>query len=207
MKYLKVFTDFAEDIAELNDAEAGRLFRAMLLYAETGKESDLKGNERFIWRAAKKNIDNQIEAYGKMCDAARKGASARWDAHPMPTYAHPMPNDAEVCRTQQDKDKDKEKEKGKKDIGAATPPHQRPRFVPPSVEDVQAYCLERNNGIDPQRFVDFYEANGWKQGAGKPIKDWKACVRTWEGRENNGRGSEWHPKSDAKPKLTGGLEL
>ena len=56
----------------------------------------------------------------------------------------------------------------------------RTRFTPPSVEEVRAYCHERNNGVDPQRFVDYYTANGWTQGRGKPIKDWRAAVRTWE---------------------------
>ena len=59
----------------------------------------------------------------------------------------------------------------------------RKRFTPPTVEEVRAYCQERNNGIDPQRFVDFYTANGWTQGRGKPIKDWRAAVRTWEARD------------------------
>lgn len=57
------------------------------------------------------------------------------------------------------------------------------RFIPPTVEEVGAYCTERRNQIDPQQFVDFYTANGWTQGHGKKIKDWRAAVRTWEGRE------------------------
>ena len=56
------------------------------------------------------------------------------------------------------------------------------RFSPPSVEEVRAYCQERGNGIDPDAFVDFYAARGWKYGAGRPIVDWKAAVRTWEAR-------------------------
>ncbi|MDL2224657.1 helix-turn-helix domain-containing protein [Eubacteriales bacterium OttesenSCG-928-M02] len=71
----------------------------------------------------------------------------------------------------------KEKEKG----GADTPKH--PRFVKPTVEEVKDYCKERGNGVDPETFVDFYTANGWKQGSGKPIVDWKAAVRTWERRD------------------------
>jgi hypothetical protein len=39
--------------------------------------------------------------------------------------------------------------------------------------------------VDAQRFVDFYTANGWHQGRGKPIKDWRAAVRTWERDDNN----------------------
>lgn len=51
----------------------------------------------------------------------------------------------------------------------------------PTVEEVNAYCLERNNGIDPQSFMDHYDANGWVQGKGrKPIVDWRAAIRTWE---------------------------
>lgn len=56
------------------------------------------------------------------------------------------------------------------------------RFSPPTLEEVKAYCDERNNGVDPQAFVDFYTAKGWKVGK-DPMKDWQAAVRTWERRE------------------------
>ena len=57
------------------------------------------------------------------------------------------------------------------------------KFAPPTVEEVKAYCQERKNSINPQAFVDYYDATGWVQGKGKPIKDWKATVRTWENRD------------------------
>ena len=53
------------------------------------------------------------------------------------------------------------------------------RFVPPTLEEVQAYCAERNNNVDPQRFIDHYTSNGWMVGKNK-MKDWKAAIRTWE---------------------------
>ena len=56
------------------------------------------------------------------------------------------------------------------------------RFSPPTIEEVKAYCEERKNGVDPQAFVDFYTAKGWKVGK-DPMKDWQAAVRTWERRE------------------------
>lgn len=59
------------------------------------------------------------------------------------------------------------------------------RFVRPVVEDVRAYCAERNNSVDPEQFVDFYESKGWKVGNAS-MKDWKAAVRTWEKRSNQG---------------------
>ena len=53
------------------------------------------------------------------------------------------------------------------------------RFTPPSLQDVINYCSERKNYVDPQGFIDHYSASGWMRGKTK-IKDWKACVRTWE---------------------------
>jgi hypothetical protein len=68
-------------------------------------------------------------------------------------------------------------------VDSATPPPTRAkRFIPPTVDEVRAYCQERGNGIDPQRFIDHYTSNGWMVGKNK-MKDWKAAVRTWEQRE------------------------
>ena len=61
----------------------------------------------------------------------------------------------------------------------------RTRFSPPSIDEVIAYCLERGNTVDAEQFVNFYSANGWKQGKGKPIVDWRAAVRTWERRDES----------------------
>ncbi len=70
--------------------------------------------------------------------------------------------------------------KQNKENRADKPP--RTRFSPPSIDEVIAYCLERGNTVDAEQFVNFYSANGWKQGKGKPIVDWRAAVRTWERR-------------------------
>ena len=53
------------------------------------------------------------------------------------------------------------------------------RFVPPTPEEVAAYCQERHNGIDGSEFCDFYTSKGWKVGKNQ-MKDWKAAVRIWE---------------------------
>lgn len=56
---------------------------------------------------------------------------------------------------------------------------QRKTFSKPTVEEVKAYCSERKNNVDAEKFCDFYESKGWRVGK-EPMKDWKACVRTWE---------------------------
>jgi hypothetical protein len=54
-----------------------------------------------------------------------------------------------------------------------------PHFTPPSIADVTAYCQQRRNQVDPQRWFDYYTSNGWKVGR-NAMRDWKAAVRTWE---------------------------
>jgi hypothetical protein len=69
----------------------------------------------------------------------------------------------------------------------------RTRFVPPTVEEVAEYCKERNNGVDPEHFVAYYASQKWKKANGRPVSDWKACVRTWEAKDK--------PKEKWKPTL------
>lgn len=52
-------------------------------------------------------------------------------------------------------------------------------FIPPSAIEVLDYCKERKNFVNVNTFIDFYESKGWMVGRNK-MKDWKACVRTWE---------------------------
>lgn len=56
------------------------------------------------------------------------------------------------------------------------------RFKKPTLDEVKNYCILRNNNIDAEAFIDFYESKNWQIGKNK-MKDWKACVRTWERRE------------------------
>ena len=70
----------------------------------------------------------------------------------------------------------------------------RKSFVKPTIEEIQSYCLERNNGINAEAFYDFYESKDWFVGKNK-MKDWKACVRTWEKRESK-QQTEYKSKID-----------
>ena len=53
------------------------------------------------------------------------------------------------------------------------------KFKKPTIEEVAEYCQKRGNEVDPERFIDHYQSNGWKVGR-NAMKDWKAAVRTWE---------------------------
>tara|TARA_R110001599_G_scaffold15311_1_gene64437 strand:+ start:200 stop:808 length:609 start_codon:yes stop_codon:yes gene_type:complete len=57
-------------------------------------------------------------------------------------------------------------------------------FKKPTLDEVKNYCILRKNNIDAEAFIDFYESKGWLIGKNK-MKNWKACIRTWEQREAN----------------------
>ena len=81
------------------------------------------------------------------------------------------------CHTEIEIEKELEIDKEIDNIKSDKPT--RTRFIPPKIEEVQAYCKERNNNVDAERFIDYYTSNGWMVGKNK-MKDWKSAVRTWE---------------------------
>ena len=73
-------------------------------------------------------------------------------------------------------------------------PSKRKRFVAPTIEEVEEYCRERQNGVDAERFIDYYTSNGWLVGKNK-MKDWKAAVRTWERNGYSGKKTTQQPNA------------
>jgi hypothetical protein len=67
------------------------------------------------------------------------------------------------------------------------------RFVPPTLEEVTAYCAERGNRVDPVQFLNYYDSNGWRVGR-NPMKNWRATVCTWERNEFANGTSRGHSK-------------
>lgn len=90
-----------------------------------------------------------------------------------------------VNATEMPQSKGKEsKGKESKELLGDDVPKQPKNFIQPTVEEVTEYCRERNNRVDPQKFIDYYTARGWQLSKGVKMKDWKACVRTWERNEH-----------------------
>ena len=79
--------------------------------------------------------------------------------------------------TEEDIDKNKNKKKSNK-------------FTPPTLEEVKAYCQERRNKVDPEWFIDYYASQKWQKANGRPVSDWKACVRQWEKRSSQAKADD-----------------
>lgn len=170
-EYFCAYHSYIKQCKGLSDGELGRLFRALLEYSASGKAPELNGRESVAFDFMAANIDRDAEAYKDTCNRNRENVSKR--------YERIRPNTT-VYETYQEKEEGKE-ELLKKDISnEISKKSTRPKkFVPPTVEEVAAYCLERKNKVDAAYFVDHYTSNGWKVGK-QNMKDWKAAVRTWE---------------------------
>ena len=180
LSYVKIYKDFIEIARELDNGARGRLFLAILEYINGIETVHLTGAERIAFLSIKGQIDRDeasLEAVSQArSEAGKKGAKKRWEqAEEMANAIFANGKDGKHGNNK-DEDKDKDKDKDNIERGAV------PRFSRPSLEDVAAYCRERGNGVDPQRFIDYYTANGWRVGK-QPMKDWRAAIRTWEGRE------------------------
>lgn len=84
---------------------------------------------------------------------------------------------------------------------AATAIKPKTRFVPPTIEEVREYCRERANGVDADKWHNYYAANGWKVGRNS-MKDWRAAVRTWEGNRTPVNGQIQKPRHSVDPEYS-----
>lgn len=172
-EYVPIFFDWTEVTEELNAQEKGRLIDAIVLYAQGGDwQEQIKGNERYLFPAFKKQIDrSSVISETKANNGAKGGKQTQANASKTKqTQAKP----SEEEEYNKEKEEENNKEKNKKESC---------RFLPPTVDEVKAYCRERGNRVDAEQFVDFYSSKGWRVGS-QPMKDWKAAVRTWEKRDS-----------------------
>lgn len=195
-EYVCLYHSYLDAIQPLTDEERGRLLVAILTYGKTGIPPEMTGNERFVFPTIKSQMDRDDEKYKDRCKKNASNITNRWngprsDENGDTIEYDPIRSNTNAYETYQGKDKGKGKgkckDKGKGEYGVtegARSAPTTPRFTKPTFEQVAEYCQERGKGVDPQRFFDYYESNGWRVGR-NPMKDWKSAVRTWE-RNNNG---------------------
>ena len=136
--------------------------------------NDEGGRRPFGWKIVNyekyRAIRNEEERRAYKRDWDRENRSAKVSEPTKSDHARPK-----TTHTDTDTDTDTDTVKKK-----------RGRFTPPSLQEVTDYCKQRNNNIDPEQLIDFYQSKGWMVGKNK-MKDWKAAIRTWE-RRNNEKG-------------------
>lgn len=185
MQYLQIFADKEELLAPFDDAERGRLFTAMLRYALHCEETELSGNERFVWPVFKQMIDQSREAL----DNKRKAGSARQQAAAEVSSAQQAAAEASTSQQteaeghiKQESRINNQESRNKNNNEGEEKRARVARFSPPDAAEVAAFAKEHGLSINAEQFVDFYSAKGWRVG-NSPMKDWRAAVRNWVRRD------------------------
>ena len=155
MEYLKIWTSFRESISPLNDAEKGRLFDAMLLYAETGELPDLKGNERYIWPTAKQAIDRAAQKADTLRQNGNKGGRPPKQTETNGNQTKPTETKQKQTKANEsylfDKDKENIKEKEEEDKEDTRTREDMPFGL--TDEDIQASIDRRQQLEDAARSI------------------------------------------------------
>lgn len=152
MEYLKVYTDFEQALEPYADAEAGRIFRAMLKYAEDGTEPNFRGNERFIWPTAKLNIDRtRAEAERNSRNKTQRPSTTVNDRQRPATTVNDTQRPATTVNDSEPKRKEKEKENN------TTP------LPPPYEGELRAVAAVWEESIGELPRIVLQEAASWMQ--------------------------------------------
>ena len=171
-----IYSSWGKLMTGLSSDTAGALIQRICRYSfeDNDTPSDNETVEA-MFAMIKDKLDDDAAKYAevvnKRSEGGKKGMASRWGKRVITSDNTPI---TQITDTVSDTDTVSVSDKDKKSK----------RFAPPSLEEVRAYCMERNNNVDPEAFIDFYASKGWKVG-NQTMKDWKASVRTWERRSRD----------------------
>lgn len=191
------YFDIRPCIKRLTLEEKGVLFEAILDYAELGVVPELDCVLGVAWDFIQPKLDRDSGQYDRKVEQKQYAVFVRevkkYGGIP-PTFEEwrgisdiernqLISTDIEQYPTSTSTSTSTSKE----DMVADKPPT-RHKFSPPTVNEVKTYCQEQGYSVDAERFVSYYESNGWMVGRNK-MKNWQAAVRNWNGKEQKGNGT------------------
>lgn len=179
-----MYSAWERPMSKLTDEQLGkflRIYYQMQLTGDTDVDSDDPMVDMML-EVVREQVTFDVRSYERKCEANKengeKGGRPAKPEEPNKTQQNPTKPNSRDSDSDTEIDSEIEPEIGI-DSERLRSGESKKRFHPPTVEEVEAYCFERNNKVDAERFVDYYTANGWKVGK-NPMKDWKAAVRNWE---------------------------
>ena len=180
------YRSFKESLSELTDSDKLLMYEAISDYALDKTEPQLVGFPKALFSLIKPQLDanwKRFENGKKGAEYGCKGGAPKGNNNALKAKTTP--------KQPQDKGKttpnvnDNVNVFNVNDNANGNVVREKPkRFVPPSLQEIEDYCIERKNNVDAQKFFDFYTSKNWMVGSNK-MKDWKASVRTWENRDKS----------------------
>lgn len=173
-KHIPLFDDQLEILELLTDQEVGQAVLAAMRFMRSGAEADLTGGAGVVYQMLRAQfVRNQNDAaVGKKGGRPRKNPAET----PVSEIETTKRNVTERNVTEQDGTEQNITEQNSTEGECSSAGG---RFVPPTLDEVRAYVLQRRSPVEPQAFIDFYQARGWMVGKA-PMRDWKAACRSAE---------------------------
>ena len=173
--YFQYYETFEIVIEKIKDIEEREWLRKVIIqYGLHGTAPESFNSEalEIAWTICKDLIDQQI--HRREVNAANRAGKKSAPATTEENTAVVQPEEKPAQEIQPEKPK-------------------RKNFVKPTVEEIEAYCKEKNYKINAQQFFNYYESNGWKIGR-NAMKSWQAAVQNWNIRDkanNKAAGTMW----------------
>ena len=174
--YFQYYETFETIIEKIKDIEEREWLRKVIIqYGLHGTAPESINSEalEIAWTICKDLIDQQ-QHRREVNAANRAGKKAEPATNEENSAAEPQPEEKPAQEIQQEKPK-------------------RKNFVKPTVEEIEAFCKEKNYTVNAQQFFNYYESNGWKIGR-NAMKSWQAAVQNWNIRDkanNKAAGTMW----------------
>lgn len=199
------YKDWSEIIETMPAEMELQVRRAIDAYAFNDEVMDLPLAAKYFFEAIKKDIDRDKEKFetkkAKRAEAGRIGNIKRWSGHKKSNESQTSQMRENVANVANIAENENGNENGLQGlnpmcnkenntltkVSALKEKPQSGLALAPTLEQVKDYILAKNLNVDAEQFYSVYQANGWVQKGGQPIKDWKAQVRVWE---RNGVGNQ-----------------
>lgn len=170
-----IYAEWGELFKNLTPEQQGQILMGITMYPNYTPENNP------VWSFIKSQIDKEYELFNERCEKNSTISKNYWN-QTKANGTERIPNDTKRHPKQEQEQELEHKQKQK----------QESKEKRPSLSQVIEYCAERNNGVDANKWYDYYTANGWKVGR-NPMKDWKATIRTWERNTNESAPKQSEP--------------
>lgn len=179
-----LFYDWMDSLDELDPADAYAVIRAISRYNETGEDptTGFKGALKAFVMNLYQQIKRAEETSAAKAEGARITNEKRANAERADSERIANAERTDECATNTNTITDTYTDTNTDTSISSNEDKKRKRFVAPTIDEVRDYCNENGYRIDAEAFVDHYQSVGWKVG-NKPMRDWKAAVRTWVRRD------------------------
>ncbi len=202
------YFDWRGMLGLLTMEELGQMYTAIMDYAEFGVLPEFAGRDmNLLWRALRPKLDADQLSYETKVEKSRKAAKAKWDRVRSDASAF----QAEETETERDTETEREREmerETERETEITYPTTTTTGFTPPSIQDVDRYCIEQHHYAPlGEKFVAYYNDVGWKIGK-RPMQDWKKAVDWWNEKEiSHAIANGYYEPPSPSPSLVSDEEL